>query len=385
MKKLVTSEMVMPGHPDKLCDLIADTILDEYLGHDKNARVAVEVSASYQRIFIMGEVTSAYEADIKGIVKNVLKQVGYTKEEYGFSFDQISILVDIHKQSSDIALGVDEKTNLTHEVGAGDQGMMFGYATDETEEMMPISYILARKLAIQLELVRKNGTLSYLRPDGKMQVTVEYENDQIKRVDTIVLSAQHDPSVFIDRLREDIKKEVIDFVIPSEWMDENTKILINPTGRFVLGGPVADTGLTGRKIIVDTYGSVALHGGGAFSGKDYTKVDRSGAYYARYVAKNIVASGLAKKCTIGVSYAIGYAEPISISVDTHQTGILKEEKLLEIVKQVFDFRPKNMIECLKLKEMTYQTLSNYGHFGRLDLDLAYEKTDKKEILQRFKI
>lgn len=384
MKKLVTSEMVMPGHPDKVCDQIADAILDDYLKQDQDAKVAVEVAVSFKRMLIMGEITSTYKADIEAIARRVLKKVGYTKKEYGFTYDSIPIIIDIHEQSCDIALGVEKTKNQNHEVGAGDQGMMFGYATDETEEMMPISYILARKLALQLDLVRRKKILSYLRPDGKMQVTVEYENETPKRIDTIVLSTQHDPDIDIKRLREEIKREVIDPVILKSWIDEETNILINPTGRFVLGGPVADTGLTGRKIIVDTYGGVAFHGGGAFSGKDVTKVDRTGAYYARYVAKNIVAAGLAKRCMVGVSYAIGVATPVSICLDTQGTGILKEEELLEIVKEVFDFRPNHMIESMKLKEITYQDLSNYGHFGRTELNLSYEKIDKLEKLQSLK-
>ena len=384
MKKLVTSEMVMPGHPDKLCDQIADAILDDYLKHDKNAKVAVEVAVSFQRMLIMGEVTSNYEANVEVIARTVIKNIGYTKKEYGFTYDGIPIIIDIHNQSCDIALGVDESTNKDHEIGAGDQGMMFGYATDETEEMMPISYVFARKLACNLETVRKQNILPYLRPDGKMQVTVEYEDNIPKRIDTIVLSTQHDSDIETFKLREDIKREVINPIIPKNWIDENTKILINPTGRFVLGGPVADTGLTGRKIIVDTYGGVALHGGGAFSGKDYTKVDRSAAYYARYVAKNIVAAGLARKCTVGVSYAIGISKPISILIDTHTTGVMKDEEILRIVKQVFDFRPSHIIESMNLKEITYQNLSNYGHFGRLELDLPFEKVDKKEELQSLK-
>ena len=384
MKNFITSEMVMPGHPDKLCDKIADAILDDYLKHDKNAKVAVEVVASFQRMLIMGEITSNYEANVEVIARTVIKNIGYTKKEYGFTYDGIPIIIDIHNQSCDIALGVDESTNKDHEIGAGDQGMMFGYATDETEEMMPISYVFPRKLACNLETVRKQNILPYLRPDGKMQVTVEYEDNIPKRIDTIVLSTQHDSDIETFKLREDIKREVINPIIPKNWIDENTKILINPTGRFVLGGPVADTGLTGRKIIVDTYGGVALHGGGAFSGKDYTKVDRSAAYYARYVAKNIVAAGLARKCTVGVSYAIGISKPISILIDTHTTGVMKDEEILRIVKQVFDFRPSHIIESMNLKEITYQNLSNYGHFGRLELDLPFEKVDKKEELQSLK-
>lgn len=374
MKKLFTSEMVCEGHPDKLCDLIADSILDEYLRHDEDSRVAVEVCASYRRVLIMGEVSSKYECEVESIARRVICGVGYDNDEIGFNGNTIPIIVDIHRQSADIALGVNKR-----EIGAGDQGIIFGYATLETEEYLPYSYVLASNLAKRVKEVRVKNILPYLRPDGKMQVTLEYRNDIPYRVDTIVISLQHD-EINIDKLRNDVIREVIEKVIPKELL-KDTKYLINPTGRFVIGGPSGDTGLTGRKIVVDTYGGYSIHGGGAFSGKDYTKVDRSGAYYARYVCKNLVASSICKRCMIGVSYAIGKSEPVSIYVDTFNTGIFDDEKILEIVNKVFDFSPSNIIEELDMKHMCYSELSNYGHFGRSNS--SFERLDKVSEIRKY--
>lgn len=375
MRKYMTSEMVMPGHPDKLCDTIADAILDDYLTNDPLSRVAVEVSISYRTVFIMGEVTSKHISQVETIAKEVIKNAGYTKE-LGFDADGIRFIVDIHKQSSDIAQGVTKENN---HLGAGDQGMMYGYATNETNTMLPLPYQLSILLGKKLQEVREKQILPYLRPDGKMQVTVLYEEDKPCYVDTIVLSTQHDENSTLEQLKKEIIEFVIKPVIPKEYWYENIKIFINPTGRFVVGGPVGDSGLTGRKIIVDTYGGIVPHGGGAFSGKDYTKVDRTATYYARYVAKNIVGANLASKCLIGVSYAIGMEEPISISVDTYHTGIMDDEKLLEIVKQVFDFRPIHMIEKLNMKKIHYQTLTNYGHFSHQEY--PFEQLDMVDTLK----
>lgn len=373
MKELFTSEMVCEGHPDKLCDYIADAILDDYLLHDEDSRVAVEVAISYRRVFIFGEVTSSYISDIENIVRNVICKVGYNDDRLGFNGNNVEIIVDINRQSIDIARGVNKD-----DIGAGDQGIIFGYATNETEEYLPLCYVLASKLAKRVKEVRENNILSYIRPDGKMQVTVEYRDGIPYRVDTIVISLQHD-DIDIEVLRNDVKREIIEKVIDKKFLID-TKYLINPTGRFVIGGPVGDTGLTGRKIIVDTYGGYAVHGGGAFSGKDYTKVDRSAAYYARYVCKNLVASGICSRCMIEVSYAIGVSYPISINVNTFGTGIIDDLKILDIVNKVFDFSPSNIIGVLDMKHMCYSELSNYGHFGRYNS--SFEKLDKVDEIRK---
>ena len=372
MKHLFTSEMVCSGHPDKLCDLISDSILDEYLKHDDKSRVAVETAVSGERVFVFGEVTSTYSFDIEKLVRKVICKVGYDREELLFDGHHIPIIIDIHKQSPDIALGVDKE-----DTGAGDQGIMFGYACDETKEYLPLSYVLASRLAKRSNEVRKKGILPYLRPDGKMQVTVEYEDDKPVRVDTVVISLQHNDEVSYGQLKKDIKKEIIEKVIDKKLL-KNTKYLINPTGRFVIGGPFGDSGLTGRKIVVDTYGGYARHGGGAFSGKDYTKVDRSAAYYARYVCKNLVAAKVCKKCMLEVGYAIGVSEPVSIYINTFSTSKYSDDKILEIINKVFDFRPNNIIASLDLKHTSYAKLTNFGHFGRSTS--TFEKLDKvKEI------
>lgn len=358
MKKLFTSEMVCKGHPDKLCDLISDTILDEYLAHDDNSRVAVETAVSSKRVFVFGEVTSNYSFDVEKLVRGVICNVGYDSDELGFDGKTIPIIVDIHEQSSDIAIGVNQE-----DTGAGDQGIMFGYACSETDEYLPLSYVLASRLAKRVEEVRKNNILPYLRPDGKMQVTVEYVDGVPTRVDTVVISLQHNDEVSYGQLREDVTTEIIEKVIDSKYLVD-TKYLINPTGRFVIGGPVGDSGLTGRKIVVDTYGGYCPHGGGAFSGKDYTKVDRSAAYYARYVCKNLVASGICSKCLLEVGYAIGVSKPVSIYIDTYGTSKYDNNVILEMINELFDFRPKNIIDTFDLKHITYHELSNYGHFGR---------------------
>lgn len=378
MKRLFTSEMVCIGHPDKLCDYIADSILDSYMENDKNSRVAVEVCASYKRVLIMGEVTSSYKCDIEAVCRRAIKEVGYDNDELGFNGDNIDIIVDINKQSNDIAMGVDGD-----EIGAGDQGIIFGYATNETSEYLPYNYVLARNLAKRVLEVRNNNIIDYLRCDGKMQVTLEYDDDRLVRVHTIVISLQHKDGIDIDRLRSDVYKYIIKEVIPSELL-KDTNILINPTGRFVIGGPVGDTGLTGRKIIVDTYGGSSYHGGGAFSGKDYTKVDRTAAYYARYVCKNLVAANLCDRCMLGVSYAIGCSKEISLSIDTFNTNKIDEDKILCIVNQIFDFSPSNMIDELDMKNICYRELTNFGHFGRENS--TFEKLDKvdkiKELLSK---
>lgn len=374
MNKLKTSEMVCKGHPDKLCDYIADSILDDYLSHDKDSRVAVEVAVSYKRVFIFGEVTSKYNSNVEDIARKVISEVGYNSDELGFNGNDVEIIVDINKQSSDIAMGVNKE-----DVGAGDQGIIFGYACSETDEYLPLSYVLSSKLARRVEEVRKEGIIPYLRPDGKMQVTVEYKDNKPYRVDTIVISLQHDDNIDREVLESDVKREIIDKVIDRELLID-TKYLINPTGRFVIGGPVGDTGLTGRKIVVDTYGGYSVHGGGAFSGKDYTKVDRSAAYYARYVCKNLVASGICSECMIEVSYAIGVSKPVSIDVNTFGTSKISNDKIIEIIDNIFDFRPSNIISELDMKNMCYSELSNYGHFGRENS--SFEKLDKVDEIKK---
>ena len=385
MKKLFTSESVTEGHPDKVADQISDSILDAYLSQDENSRVACETAISCKGVLIMGEITSNGKVDVEKVARDTIINIGYDKDEYGFNGNTCPIRIELNKQSSDIALGVDNSLETKEggevERGAGDQGMMFGYATNETEELMPLPISLAHKLAKRLTEVRKSKTLPYLRPDGKTQVTVEYDNDKPVRINTIVISNQHDPDISLEQMKDDIKREVIMPVVPNDLIDDKTLIYINPTGRFVIGGPAGDSGLTGRKIIVDTYGGSCSHGGGAFSGKDYTKVDRSAAYYARYVAKNIVAAGLADKCEIQVSYAIGVAKPISIYVNTYNTSKIDEEKIEEIINNVFDFRPSNIIKELDLKKPIYKKTAAYGHFGQKDFN--WEKTDKVEAIKNY--
>ena len=392
-KRLFTSESVTEGHPDKVCDAISDAILDACMAKDPMSRVACETATCTGFVLVTGEITTNAYVDIQKVVRDTVKEIGYTKSEYGFDGNTCAVLVAIDEQSSDIAMGVDKaleakENKMSDEeieaVGAGDQGMMFGYATNETEEYMPYSIALAHKLAKQLTDVRKNGTLPYLRPDGKSQVSVEYdENGKPIRLEAVVLSTQHDPDVTQEQIHEDIKKHVFDPILPKELLDENTKYFINPTGRFVIGGPHGDAGLTGRKIIVDTYGGYARHGGGAFSGKDCTKVDRSAAYAARYVAKNIVAAGLADQCEIQLSYAIGVAQPTSVRVDTFGTGKVSDEKLVEIVRENFDLRPAGIIRMLDLRRPIYKQTAAYGHFGRNDLDLPWEKLDKADALKKY--
>ena len=392
-KRLFTSESVTEGHPDKMCDAISDAILDALMEKDPMSRVACETTTTTGMVMVMGEITTNAYVDIPKIVRDTVREIGYTRAKYGFDADTCGVITTIDEQSADIALGVDKaleaKENKMSEeeldaIGAGDQGMMFGFATDETEEYMPYPIALAHRLALQLTKVRKDGTLTYLRPDGKTQVTVEYdENDKPVRLDAVVLSTQHDPEVSQEQIHEDIKKHVFDVILPKEMVDENTKFFINPTGRFVIGGPHGDSGLTGRKIIVDTYGGYARHGGGAFSGKDCTKVDRSAAYAARYVAKNIVAAGLAKKCEIQLSYAIGVAHPTSVMVDTFGTGKLSDNRLVEIIRENFDLRPAGIIKMLALRRPIYKQTAAYGHFGRNDLNLPWEKLDKVEALKKY--
>lgn len=392
-KRLFTSESVTEGHPDKVCDAISDAILDACMEQDPMSRVACETACCTGFVLITGEITTNAYVDMQKVVRDTVKEIGYTKADYRFDGDSCAVFVAIDEQSADIAMGVDKaleaKENKMSEeeieaIGAGDQGMMFGYATNETPELMPYPISLAHKLALQLTKVRKDGTLTYLRPDGKSQVSVEYdENDKPVRLEAVVLSTQHDPDVTQEQIHEDIKKYVFDPILPKEMIDENTKFFINPTGRFVIGGPHGDAGLTGRKIIVDTYGGYARHGGGAFSGKDCTKVDRSAAYAARYVAKNIVAAGLADKCEIQLSYAIGVAQPTSIMVDTFGTGKLSDAKLVDIIREHFDLRPAGIIKMLDLRRPIYKQTAAYGHFGRNDLDLPWEKTDKAETLKAY--
>lgn len=388
-RHLFTSESVTEGHPDKVCDQISDAVLDSILEQDKNAHVACEVTATTGVVHVMGEISTNCYVDIAGVARKVINEIGYDNQECGFNGNTCAVLASIDAQSPDIAMGVNESYELKdgesdtdNQIGAGDQGMMFGYACDETPELMPLPISLAHKLAKQLTKVRKDGTLTYLRPDGKTQVTVEYDDDKAVRVDTVVVSTQHDEDVTLEQIRTDLIKKVIKPIIPSDLFDENTKIFVNPTGRFVIGGPVGDSGLTGRKIIVDTYGGFSRHGGGAFSGKDPTKVDRSAAYYTRYIAKNIVAAGLAKKCEVQLAYAIGVAKPVSIMVDAFGTSEYTNEQLAKAVEKVFDCRPNSIIRQLKLTETKYLPLAAYGHMGREELGVSWEKTDKVEELKK---
>mgnify|MGYP000800085618 FL=1 len=392
-KLLFTSESVTEGHPDKICDQISDAVLDALLAQDPMSRVACETAVTTGLVLVMGEITTKAQIDIQTIVRETIREIGYDRAKYGFDCDTCGVIVALDKQSTDIAMGVDKaleakENHMSDEeieaIGAGDQGMMFGYATNETPELMPYPISLAHKLARKLTEVRKNGTLPYLRPDGKTQVSVEYdENGKPCRLEAVVLSTQHDENVSQEQIHENIKKYVFDPVLPQDMIDDETKFFINPTGRFVIGGPNGDSGVTGRKIIVDTYGGYARHGGGAFSGKDCTKVDRSAAYAARYVAKNIVAAGLAEKCEIQLSYAIGVARPTSIMVDTFGTGKLADDKLVEIIRENFDLRPAGIIKMLDLRRPIYKQTAAYGHFGRTDIDLPWEKTDKVDDLKKY--
>ncbi|MBE6597481.1 MAG: methionine adenosyltransferase [Ruminococcaceae bacterium] len=387
-KMLFTSESVTEGHPDKISDKISDAILDEILCQDPMARVACETFCTTGLVSVMGEITTSAYVDIQNVVRNTVREIGYTRAKFGFDCDSCAVISSIHEQSPDIALGVDKSLEAKEgaegdefDTGAGDQGLMFGYACDETEELMPLPISLAHKLALRLTEVRKNGTLDYLRPDGKTQVTVEYHDGKPVRVDTVVISSQHSDAVELSKIRDDVIREVIVPTVPAELLDEATKIYVNPTGRFVVGGPAGDTGLTGRKIIVDTYGGYARHGGGAFSGKDPTKVDRSASYAARYVAKNIVAAGLANKCEVQVAYAIGVARPVSVMIDTFGTAKADEEKIAAAADKLFDFRPAAIIKKFDLRRPIYCDLAAYGHMGRTDIDIPWEKTDLAEALR----
>ncbi|RHW54192.1 methionine adenosyltransferase [Clostridium botulinum] len=385
MRKLFTSESVTEGHPDKICDQISDAVLDAILDKDPNGRVACETAVTTGMVMVMGEISTKCYVDIPKLVRETIRGIGYDRAKYGFDCETCSVITSIDEQSVDIAMGVDEaleskkgEMDRLDAVGAGDQGMMFGFATNETKEYMPMPIEMAHKLSRRLSEVRKNGTLPYLRPDGKTQVTVEYENGKPVRIDAIVISTQHGPEVYLEQIEKDIKEHVIKVIVPSELLDENTKYFINPTGRFVVGGPQGDSGLTGRKIIVDTYGGYGRHGGGAFSGKDPTKVDRSAAYAARWVAKNLVAAGVADKLEIQLAYAIGVAKPVSISVDTFGTGKMTDEEIVSIVNKVFDLRPGAIIRDLDLRRPIYKQVAAYGHFGRTDIDVPWERLDKVE-------
>lgn len=390
MKRLFTSESVTEGHPDKICDQISDSVLDAILAQDPNARVACETAVTTGMVLVMGEISTNCYVDIPKVVRKTIEDIGYTRAKYGFDCDTCSILTSIDEQSTDIAMGVDEaleskkgQMDKIEAIGAGDQGMMFGYATNETPEYMPLAISMAHKLSRRLSEVRKNGTLSYLRPDGKTQVTVEYDDNKPVRIDTVVISTQHDPDLTRDQIEKDLIEHVINKVIPANLLDEKTRYFINPTGRFVIGGPQGDSGLTGRKIIVDTYGGYGRHGGGAFSGKDPTKVDRSAAYAARHVAKNLVAAGVADKLEIEIAYAIGVAKPVSIEVETFGSGKASDDKIIDIINKVFDLRPAAIIRDLGLRKPIYRQTAAYGHFGRTDVDLPWERLDKVEEIKKY--